>query len=160
MADINVNFDYEKVQTTIQCNSNDNLKKIINTFLFKSEKKEDDLDFFYNEIKIDKKLTFNELAIDIDKKNKEMNITVKNNEETKTKNKIKEIISKDIICPECKEIALIEFNNFKINFKDCKSKHKINDISLNVYENSQKINLNNIICEICQLKNMNETNTN
>ena len=105
MADINVNFDYEKVQTTIQCNSNDNLKKIINTFLFKSEKKEDDLDFFYNEIKIDKKLTFNELAIDIDKKNKEMNITVKNNEENKTKNKIKEIISKDMICPECKEIV-------------------------------------------------------
>ena len=41
-----------------------------------------------------------------------MNILVNKNDETKIINK--EIISKDIICPICKENILINFDNFKI----------------------------------------------
>ena len=30
--------------------------------------------------------------------------------------------SKDIICPICKEICLLNFNDYKINFGNCKKK--------------------------------------
>ena len=72
----------------------------------------------------------------------------------------KEIISKDIICPECKENVLIDINNFHINFHDCKNNHNINNISLNEFEQTQKINLNDIICNICNINNKGNTHNN
>ena len=61
-----------------------------------------------------------------------MNIIVYNNDEDM--NKKKEIISKDIICPDCKENILINIKDFKINLSRCKNNHNINDIILNKYE--------------------------
>ena len=87
-----------------------------------------------------------------------MNIIVNKNEEDG--NIIKEIISKDIICPECKENILIDINNFHINFHDCKNNHNINNISLNEYESTQKININKIICNICNINNKGTTHNN
>ena len=46
---------------------------------------------------------------------------------------IKEIVSKDIICPECKENVLIDINSFHINFHDCTNNLNINNMSLNEY---------------------------
>ena len=43
--------------------------------------KEEDLNFSYNEIEINKELTFNELIYDIDKKEKKVNIIVTKVEE-------------------------------------------------------------------------------
>ena len=40
--------------------------------------------------------------------------------------KINFISSKDIICPECKESALIHFNNYTINIYNCKNNHTKN----------------------------------
>ena len=151
-------FNYEGIETTIQCNLNDKMKDIINRFLIKIGKKEDNFYYLYNGSKINKELTFNDQANDLDKNRKKMNIIVNKNEEDK--NEIKEIISKDIICPDCKENTLKDINNFRINFHDCKNNHKINDILLNEYEKSQKININNIICEICNINNKGNTHNN
>ena len=54
-----------------------------------------------------------------------MNKIVTKNEDDK--NIIKEIISKDIICPECKENILIDIDNFKINFPKKLSKFELYD---------------------------------
>ena len=86
-----------------------------------------------------------------------MNIIVTKNEENN--NMIKEIISPDIICPECKENALIKFDNFKINFHECKNNHNILK-TLNEFEGIQKININNIICDICNINNKGNTHKN
>jgi len=52
-----------------------------------------------------------------------MNIVVtKDNNNINVKN---EIISKDIICPECKENILLDFQNYKINLIGCKNKYFI-----------------------------------
>ena len=63
------------------------------------------------------------------KKNKnKYHLSKKKEDKNKTKEKIskgiinKEIFSNEIICPDCKETALIDINNFKINFKQCKNK--------------------------------------
>ena len=129
-------FNYEGINTVIQCDINNTMKEIIDKFLIKLENKENNLFYLYNGTKINYELTFNQQANDIDKNRKQMNILVTKNEEDK--NIIKEIVSKDIICPECKENILIDIDNFKINFHDCKKNHNINK-TLNEFENTQKI---------------------
>ena len=133
-------FTFEGNDTVIHCNENEKIKDIIPKFLIKTQK-EDNINLFYlyNGTSINIELTFNELANDLDKNRKKINITVvKAMEET---NKFKEIFSKDlIICPDCKDNALIDINNFKINFYGCKNNHNLNDILLYKYEKTQKLN--------------------
>ena len=150
-------FNYEGINTTIQCEINEKMKDIINRFLIKLEKKENNLYYLYNGTQIDYELTFNEQANDIDKNRKKMNIIVTKSEDAQ--NIIKEIVSKDIICPECKENTLIDFENFHAYFHDCKNNHNINK-ALNEFEQTQKINLNNIICNICNINNKGNTHNN
>jgi hypothetical protein len=87
-----------------------------------------------------------------------MNIVVNYNDENI--NPVKEIESDNIICPECKENIFLDFKDFKINFSGCKNNHKINDILLNKYKETQKINLSKIVCEICNQNNKNNTYNN
>ena len=74
-------FNYEGINTTIQCEINEKMKDIINRFLIKLEKKENNLYYLYNGTQIDYELTFNEQANDIDKNRKKMNILVTKNED-------------------------------------------------------------------------------
>ena len=119
------------------------MNDIIDRFLRKIKYKENNLYYLYNGTKINYELTFNEQANIIDKNRKQMNIIINKNDEIKIINK--KIISKYIICHMCKENVLIIFDNFKINFHDCKNNHKIIK-TLSEFENTQKIDLNNIIC--------------
>ena len=151
-------FMYEGFNTTIQCYMNEKMRSIIDKFLLKIQNKENNLYYLYNGTKINYELTFNEQANDFDKNRKKMNIIVTKNEEDD--NSSKEVISKDVVCPKCKEITLIDINNFQINFHDCKNNHNINKISLIEYEQTQKINLNKIICNICNINNKGITHNN
>jgi len=150
-------FNYEGINTTIQSKINEKMKDIIDRFLIKIKNKENNLYYLYNGSKINDKLTFNEQANDIDKNRKQMNIIVNKNDEIKIINK--EIISKYIICPECKENILINFDNFKINFHDCKKNQNIIK-ALNEFEDTQKINLNKIVCNECKINNKGNTHNN
>ena len=88
-----------------------------------------------------------------DKKRNKMNILVHKNEKNK---EIKDIIkSRDIICPICSESIKININDYKIILFGCKNKHRIDNILINEFENTQKINNKNIICDIC--KNMDKS---
>ena len=135
-------FNYEGIDTTIQCNLDDKMKDVIDKFLIKINGNETNLCFLYNGNRINKEITFNEQANDLDKNRKKMNIIItKIDEEINEKN---EIISKDIICPECKENILMNFENFKLNFSGCNKNHTSNKI-LYKYKEIKKINLNDII---------------
>ena len=94
-------FNYEGINTVIQCDINEKMKDIINRFMIKINNKENNLYYFYNDKRINIDATFNDQANDIDKIRKKMNIIAIKDKEYK--NKIKDIISKDIICPVCKE---------------------------------------------------------
>ena len=63
------------------------------------------------------------------------------------------IKSKEIICPKCGENCLMKFDDFKIKLFGCKNDHEVNDILLNDFNNTQNINENNIICNICNKNN-------
>ena len=98
-------FNYKGINTKVQCDINNTMKEIIEKFLKKLKNKEKNLFYLYNGTRIKYELTFNQQANDLDKNRKQMNILVTKNEEIN--NKIYEIISKDIICPECKENILL-----------------------------------------------------
>ena len=63
-------FNYEGVKTIIQCNINEKMEDIINKFLNKIENKENNLFYLYNGRQINKELTFNEQANELDKNGK------------------------------------------------------------------------------------------
>ena len=52
-------FNYEGINTTIQCNINDKMNDIINNFLNKIKEKGDNFFYLYNGTEIKKELSFN-----------------------------------------------------------------------------------------------------
>ena len=151
-------FNYEGMITTIQCEINQKMNEIIDKFLIKSENKDKNLFYLYNGNQINNGLTFEEQANEIDKKRNKMNIVVNTTDEEM--DELKEIASKEIICPNCKENALLDINNFKINLYGCKNNHNIKDILLYKYDETQKINISNIKCNICNKNNKGNTRDN
>ena len=154
-----INFNYEGIDTVIQINLEDKMKDIIDKFLNKlGIIDNNNLYYLYNGDRINSNLKFNEIANDIDKNRMKMNVIVyKNNEELDSTN---ETISKDIICPTCKEDILIDIDEFKINFYDCKNNHYIDNESLDRFEKTQKIDLAKIKCDICNVNNKSNTHNN
>ena len=117
-------FNYEGIITKIQCHITDKMSQIISKFLIKIKENGDNLFYLYNGKQINKELSFIDQANDLDKNRKKMNIIVNKNEEDIYQTK--EILSKDVICPECKESILLNVKNFKINLYGCKNNHQIN----------------------------------
>ena len=151
-------FNFGRNKIIIQCNKNEKMKDIIDKFLKKEKIKNYKLLYLYNGNKINNEKTFNEQVSDLDKNRHKMNIIVDKYDDNK--NKRNQIISKDIICNECKENSLMNFDNFKINIYGCKNNHKTNNILLNEFENTQKIDINKIICNICNKNNKSITKNN
>ena len=148
---VEVIFMYDGKQIIIQCNVEDKMKDIINKFKSKIQNEDNNLYYIYNGDKINEELTFNQI---INNKEEKINILVYNSKNNENEDR-KEIISNEIICPECKENILINIKNYKINLYDCKNGHKIENMQLNEYENMQKIDFSKIICNECYKYNIN-----
>ena len=153
-------FNYEGIETTIQCNINYKLEEIINKFLLKINPSGNRLNliYLYNGEGIHKELKFHEHANELDKSRNKMNVLVDKIDEDKINKN--EIISKDVICPICKENILINIDNFKVRLHGCKNNHNIKDILLTLYEDTQKIDLSQIICELCKKNDKSVTHNN
>ena len=116
-------FNYEGVETGIQCTSNDKMKKIILNFGQKRGIDIKNLIFYYNGSIINEELELNKLENIFNKKRKIMNVLVYNKEGAKIKNVIEK--SKEVICPDCGENALVDINNNKFNIFDCINGHHL-----------------------------------
>ena len=66
------------------------------------------------------------------------------------------IKSNDIICPFCKEICKYEIKDHRIKLFGCKNGHVKENIKLKDFNDKQKIDLTEIICNKCN-KNKYET---
>ena len=58
----------------------------------------------------------------------------------------------NIICPECKNLALLNINyiDYKISITNCKNNHQCKNLSLNNYIDSQYIDESKIKCWLCK----------
>ena len=145
-----INFTYIGRETLIQCKNEDKLKDICEQFCTKQQKDIDKLIFIYSGEVLNLEFTLKDVINKTDKENKKMNVLVYDRNTTNINERI--IKSKDIICPKCGELCLLNFNEYKIELNNCKNKHE-NIISLNEFENTQNINENKIICNICNINN-------
>ena len=147
-----VEFIFNGVKTTIQCKPNEKMKLICQKFKDKAKIDTNDIFYFYDgKVGINEELTFEQTLNAEDKKRNKMNILVYESEmEVKEKDIIK---SKNIICPECKENIKMDIIDYKINIYECKNGHKMENILLNEFEETQRIDRANIVCNICKKNN-------
>ena len=129
------------------------MKDICDRFISKLGLNKNNIVLIYNGDTINNDLTFIEQANEYDKNSNEMNILVQDIAEIN--NSL--TISKDVICPICKENCIISIVDYKINLYECKSGHKHNNIFLDEFNNTQLINESNIICSNCNISNKSQT---
>ena len=109
----------------------------------------------YNADIVDEESTFEKLANNEDKLRNKMNIIIDKKKDSTIGEKIKK--SNEIICPKCKENVLIKIKDYKISMYNCKNNDRIEDIKINEFKITQKIDISKIICNEC--KNINKGKT-
>ena len=152
-------FNYNGNLTKIQCNKEEKMKEIFNKFIIKTQIDKNLIYFIYSgNNNINEELKFEEIANQEDKIRNKMNIIVNDNNIDKNNISIKK--SKDIICPICNENIKLYIEDYNIYLYECKNKHEIDNILINEFEETQKIDISKIKCEECKEKNKNETYNN
>ena len=141
-------FNYQSIDFSVQCQKNEKIKDIYKRCESEKNLNIDNPFFIYNGMIIDKEQSFQELANIQDKDRKIMNIIIESVYKSEVKQK--KIRSKETICPECYEISLLNIKNYRFNLYGCKGKHQTNDIFINNFEETQKIDISKIICNICK----------
>jgi len=144
---IEIKFIYEGRNIPMQCNKNEKMKDIFNKIEIKI--KNNSVFYLYKGKQINEELKLEEIIGKDDINN--INILINSIDKTKVNNTI--INSKFVKCPECKENIRIKFNDYKIKLYDCKNGHYKENILLEEYGNTQKIDISKIICNICKTNN-------
>jgi len=148
-------FNYNGRKTIIQCKNDDKMKDIYEKFATKTGADVSSLYFIYGgDTNINEDLTVGQIASKEDKLKNTMTILVNQSEVEDSQSSI--VKSKEIICPKCAENAIINIQNYQINF-ECKNGHQTDNMLLEEYEKSQNIDISKIYCNKCRFTNKSET---
>ncbi len=154
-----IEFFQNNIFTIINCNHNEKLKDILVRYANKTGNDINSASFIYwGNVINNLELTFDQIANKFDSRRNKLIIQIKKADINTENNSI--IKSKIIICPKCLESTRIKINNYKIRLYGCKNNHKINNILFKEFEETQKIDISQIICDICKLINKNTTHDN
>ena len=155
---VEIEFIYCQKKILIQGNLNDKMKDVFLKLSPKIEKTIDQICCLYNGEIINEELTVKKLINLKGTKNTKIRILVNDiNKENKVDDNECLKPSKTVICPKCKEMIRIVMHDYKIKLYECKNNHSVDDISFSEYENTQKINEKNIICQNCKSSNKNDS---
>ena len=153
---INVEFNYQHNITRIQANLNDSYELIINKFINKTNLNINNICFLCNGKYLNNNETLQEIMNSHNLNNKIVVLVLPINSSINIENNIVKK-SNDIICPQCKEICKYDIKNYKIKLYDCKNGHSIENIKLSDFEFTQNIDLSQIKCDKCKIKNKSNT---
>ena len=142
-----VEFTNDQRTIAIKCKRNQKMRDICRKYSMKEQIKKEKLYFIYQNVKVNEELTFEELAINNDKNNGKMSILVEKRD-LEQENEVFEK-SKDIICPDCGELAFLKIKDNKLIFLECQNHHKNENILINEYEEKQKIDQSRVKCSYC-----------
>ena len=117
-----IKFNYIGREIIIPCQKEEKMKNICQRFADKINNDINNLFFLYNGNKVNIENTFEQIINLEDKENNKMNIIVVNSSNEINKNKFME--SKEIICPECGELCLLDIYDYKLNLLNCKNNHE------------------------------------
>ena len=149
MDEIALDFIYNGSLTKVHCTRNEYMKDIFKKYLSKINKDINDVYFIYNGNKINEELKLEQ----INNKDNGIKILVNDINVNNNENKLNQF--KDIICPECGDVCLLDIKDYKIMLNKCINKHNIENLLLDEFNDLQKNNYLNILCNNCK-KNKSE----
>jgi len=149
-----ITFIYNGHTIPIECSHAEKLKTIMERLCNKINISKKDIYGIYNGKIIDEEIKEDQIPKDED--NKKIVLIYEYNKGIVVNNIIK---SNEVICPKCKENCLIKIKDYKILLYDCKNNHETN-LSMNEYDQTQKIDISNIKCNLCNIKNKGNTYNN
>ena len=144
MAEIKIIFSYNGQNETIECKQNEYMLDIYNRYAMKIQVDLEKLYFLCNGSLINPEEKINNIKKDGNIINMIVN-ELENDEDNE--NNLKQ--SKDIICPICNESCLLNLDDYKITFTNCKNGHRFNKIMFDEFLDFQKIDETKIICDKC-----------
>jgi len=137
MDELIVNFILNGREERIRCNKNDNLSDIIKSYTELTQKSLNDYYFLFDN---------NAENEEMKSQPQDLSNIPKNNNPT-DENGIKQ--SKYIICPNCKNNCEFNIKDYKITLNQCGYCKATENIFLDEFKNTQKINESNLICNYC-----------
>ena len=150
---VDITFDFNQAITVIQTNLDEPIQDVINKYIQKTYLDPGSLCFLYNGVQLNPTDSVGSHMNDLNKKDKKMTILVKMLDIDEQDKEQAIAISKDIICPNCKKPCKITFDDYSIKLSECIFRHENRDIKYIDFENTQKVNESQIICDICKIKN-------
>ena len=117
---VDIEFNYKQKTTIIQGNLNNVFEEIIKKYINKTNLDINNIYFLSNGKNINKKSKLENIMNEANKKDKKIKILVYSIHDTINIENTKFKISKDIICPQCKEMCKYEIKDYKIRLYDCK----------------------------------------
>ena len=142
---------YNGYQTIMQFQSNEKLKVIFKIFQIKVNVENKQIVYLYNgEIIKNEDILLSQLT------SEKIIIILAYDSNNLPKNINNLIKSEYVICPKCKESALLEEKDYKLIIYGCENDHITKNILINEFNNIQKIDYSKIICKEC---NKNRYNT-
>ena len=143
---------YNGYETIIQYQSNEKLKEIFKRFKIKINAENKELVYLYNgEIIKDENIIISNLS-------SERIILILAYDSNNIPSDIKNLVKSDyIICPNCKESAILNEEDYKLIIYGCQNEHVTKNILINNFNECQKIDYSKIICNNCNKNNMNNT---
>ena len=136
-----IEFIYNQQVTRMQCKGEEYIKDIISRYKIKINT--NNVYFTFNGTKLNENQKLNEIKSNNNEVPKILVI------DTIQQSKDEYIESNNIICPQCNENCLIDIKDYKIKLYGCDNSHITDNILLNEFKNTQKINISNIKCSIC-----------
>ena len=122
------------------------MKDIFKRYTIKISKNANDVYFMCNGSKINEASKLEEIS----NSDNEISILVYDINNKKNENKEEQLKEyKDIICPECGEICLIDINDYKIKLNKCINKHSTENILFDEFNDLSKNNELDIVCNKC-----------
>ena len=149
-----IKFIFNQTPIDIQANLDDSFKDVARKYFSKSYLNYTSTIFLLNAnvLFFNNENTIKSLINPINKENNSLKILVYQIDSHAPE--IKFLLSKDIICPKCNEPCKIKFEDYHIKFYDCPYGHKVDDIKILDFPETQKINMSEIICQVCKINNM------
>ena len=149
MAEVKIIFIYNGSNETIECKREEYMLDIYKRYAMKIQVDLEKLYFLCNGSMINPEIKLNNII----KKDENIINMIVNELINDEDNEINLKKSKDIICPICNEICLINFKDYKITFSDCKNGHRFTKTMLDEFLDFQKIDESKILCDKCEKGN-------
>ena len=157
---VTVFFNYNSINIEIQTNLEEKMINAFTKFAIKSNENVEKFYFLYSGAVIENESTIDQVINKQDREKSQMIILVNILDFVDETKKDSFILSKETICPKCKSSIKMNMKDYKILLDECKNRHKSDNIILENFKETQKIDQSKIVCDNCKNKNKNETHNN